>query len=100
MNRCVYCLSIPVSVGYDLVARDDTTFKFEVATDVSDFFSEADPFGSLSAAWNKGWKSFRLGLGLTVSNVLEGQSPQSFYRAGISLPIFVMMPNMQLWWFR
>lgn len=66
-------VSVPINVGFDIVASDYTRYRLAAQTDVADA-TNGFPFSSFAANWNHGAKdgSFRVALGAAV---LVGPNP-------------------------
>ena len=91
-------LSIPISLGYDIVSSESTTIQFTGASNIGTFI-DGSASGSIGAAWNKGWDSYRIRLGLTAAYLsIDEQTQEVLEEFGVDLPSFLPLPEFQMWW--
>ena len=90
--------SVPVSVGYDVVKSESTTIQFIGTTDINAIIAGVAG-GTVGAAWNKGWESYRLRLGLMAAYLtLDAATQDVLEQADIDVPDFFPLPDIQMWW--
>jgi len=101
-------LSVPVTLGYDLVKSEDVTIKFEGATQyrartfVGALIIEGGQSGSVGVSWNKGWDYFRFRGGLTAYyGSFDQQTEEAILKFGYERSsLFLPLPSLQIWWFK
>ena len=90
--------SIPISLGYDIVPSESTTIQFTGASDIG-YFLEGSAAGSIGTAWNKGWESYRIRLGITAAYLsIDEQTRALLEEFDIELPNVLALPEFQMWW--
>ena len=94
----ISALSMPITLGYDIVSSESTTVQFTGASDIGRFI-DGGASGSIGAAWNKGWDTYRIRLGITAAYLdIDEQTQQLLEEFGVELPNFIPLPNFQMWW--
>jgi hypothetical protein len=99
-NRSIRTVGVPLSLGYDLVTSDRTTWRFTGDLDVLTFANT--PVGLVSATWNHAIpRRFRIALGVgayigpnPVSDIAQELGIGFLSSKALVLPL----PLIELWW--
>ena len=94
-------VSVPLRLSYDLVPNKQTTFRFHFNSDIMSAVGDDSSFVFTGGAnWNRGWKKYRLALGLNVTNFGLGELEEGLETVGIEpdLPAVYPLPYIRMWW--
>lgn len=91
--------TIPLNLSYDIVPKPYVTYRVAAASDIQNII-DGSPIFSVSGTWYRGWKTFRLGLGLTVTNYGVKELGKLLDTVGVDWrpPPLIPFPNLALWW--
>lgn len=94
-------LQVPLTLSYDLVPNQQTTFRFHFRSDImSAVGDDSDLVFTGGANWNHGWKKYRLALGVNLTNFGLGDLEDTLELLGVepSLPSVYPLPYIRMWW--
>ena len=94
-------VGIPLRLSYDLVPNKQTTVRFHFRSDIMSAVGDDSNFTFTGGAnWNRGWKKYRLALGLNITNHGLGELEQVLETVDSepSLPPVYPLPYIRMWW--
>ena len=91
-------ISSSLGVGYELIVNPQTLWTFSGGTSPDALASGSLQGTTVRAEWTRGWKVYRLSLGLALTDpTLLNENLADFDQNAISLPI-LPLPYFLMWW--